>query len=166
MAINFRREGPLRRELKKWWEGLDDDRKTRAEFRRAKSVQEIIMMPSFYGAYNDFKQYFKEEKGWEDRLAMVLGLLSHIKSESDKDLAVQMATPPPNSQQPPVSELRFRRLIQCNRGELYVKMIHIIRLLGGKGNLYDTAQSCYFWGHKTKREWAFAYFPLVKDNKN
>ena len=60
---------------------------------------------------------------------------------------------------PVVSELRFRRLIQRDRADLYVSMIRVLRMLGNKANLHDVANSVYYWGDKVKRDWAFAYFP-------
>ena len=165
MTIKFEKDSILGKELKNWWDKLQDpnNRGMRAEFRRAKSVQEIIMLPSFYGSYNCFKRYFEKGYQWEDRLPIILGLLSHIKENNHEGLATQMAKSK-SSSHPPVSVLRFRRLLQCNdRGELYIRMIRIIRLLNGKGNLYDIAQSCYFWNENTKRKWAFDYFSIVKE---
>ena len=64
---------------------------------------------------------------------------------------------------PIVSELRFRRLIQRDRADLYISMIRVLRMLGNKGNLHDLAKSVYFWGDGVKRRWAFEYFPNTPD---
>ena len=159
--INFRK-GPLKKTLYKWWLDLEDDRGARAHFRRAKNVQDIFMLPYFYSAYNQFSKEHNEVK-LNEQLAMVLGLISHVREEENGlRIAERMATLLPNSKQPLFSELRFRRLLQCDRKELYVRMIRIIRLLNGKCNLYDIAQSCYYWGDKVKRNWALDYFSLLK----
>ena len=162
MTINFCKDSDLGKALKNWWEDLKDNKGVRAEFRRTKNIEDVIMLPSFHIACNKFNTFFEGENGWKERFAMILGLLSHIKEMSDEKFVVQMAMATSLSR-PPVSELRFRRLLQCNRDELYVKMIRIIRLLNGRGKIYDIAKSCYFWGDKIKRDWAFDYFPLVKD---
>lgn len=160
--MNFDENSELGKELKKWWENLRENKGIRAEFQRAKNVKDIILLSSFHLACNRFNRFFTNENHWETRLAMILGLLSHVKGEYDGKLAEQMASPGKDS--PALSELRFRRLIQCDRDEFYVRMIRVIRLLKREANLHDLARSCYYWGDKIKRDWAFGYFPHIKDN--
>jgi CRISPR system Cascade subunit CasB len=64
-----------------------------------------------------------------------------------------------------VSELRFRRLLQCDRKKLYGSLIRILRLLDDTADLYDLAESVYFWGESVKKIWAYAYFPLAPEKK-
>ena len=65
---------------------------------------------------------------------------------------------------PVVSELRFRRLLQHEREELYVALIRVIRLLDGCANIHELANVCFHWGYTEKKRWAFAYFKNVKNN--
>lgn len=155
MTISFDANKPLGEALQSWWQGLQERNADRAELRRAESVSDVIMLPVFQRACLRFKPFFQHEENWESRLAEVLGLVAHIRqSNPGQTLAHQMAGNPPV-----VRELRFRRLIQRDRDELYVPMIRVLRILDNKANLHDLAQSVYFWGDSVKRRWAFDYFP-------
>ncbi len=159
MKGKFDADKPLGKALQKWWGDLQGRNGDRAELNRAKSVEDVILLPVFQLACVRFRPFFQEEKNWEYRLAAILGLLAHIRKPRTEKLAVQMAGKP----KPVVSELRFRRLIQRDRKELYVSMIRVLRLLGYKANLHDLANSVYYWGDKVKQDWAFAYFPNTPD---
>ncbi len=155
MKGKFDADKPLGDVLQQWWTDLQGRNGDRAELRRAETVMDVILLPAFQRACIRFKPFFKEEEQWEMRLAAVLGLMAHIRyTHPEQALALQMAGNPPV-----VSELRFRRLIQRDRADLYVSMIRVLRMLGNKANLHDVANSVYYWGDKVKRDWAFAYFP-------
>lgn len=155
MKGKFDADKPLGEVLQQWWNDLQERNGDRAELRRAKTVADVILLPIFHRACLRFKPFFKEDEQWEVRLAAVLGLMAHIRhANPEQALALQMAGSPPV-----VSELRFRRLIQRDRADLYVSMIRVLRILGNKANLHDVANSVYYWGDKVKRDWAFAYFP-------
>lgn len=159
MSITFDANKPLGEALQKWWQDLQDRHGDRAELRRAKTVSDVILLPAFQRACVRFKPYFQYEENWESRLAAVLGLLAHVRQlQLNDSLALQMAGNPPI-----VSELRFRRLIQRDRSDLYVSMIRVLRMLGHQANLHDLAHSIYFWGDGVKRRWAFDYFPNTPD---
>jgi len=165
MKGRFDADTPLGKELKTWWQELhgklDGRPRTgdRAELKRAQTLTDVILLPVFQKACPRFKPYFKDEQDWNnsvDRLAAILGLLAHITTEHpESPMAFQMAGKP----KPKLSELRFRRLIQRDRAELYAAMVRVIRLLDNKANLYDLANSIYYWGDSVKRDWAFDYFP-------
>ena len=155
MTISFDSNKPLGEALQNWWIELQDRNGDRAELRRAETVTDVILLPVFQHACSRFKPFFQHEENWESRLAAVLGLLAHVRQvNSEQSLALQMAGKPPV-----VSELRFRRLLQRDRADLYVSMIRVLRMLGNKANLHDLAYSVYFWGDGVKRRWAFDYFP-------
>ena len=159
MTITFDADKPLGEALQKWWEDLQDRNGDRAELRRAETVADVILLPAFQRACQRLKPFFQHEEHWESRLAAVLGLLAHVRHiNPGQSLAIQMAGNPPV-----VSELRFRRLIQRDRADLYISMIRVLRMLGNKANLHDLAYSVYFWGDGVKRRWAFDYFPNTPD---
>jgi len=148
--------------LLKWWDQLQDRSGDRAELRRAQTVEGVVLLPVFQRACVRFAPYFRHERddSWQLRLAAILGLLAHVRQHNpEQSLAIQMAGNPPV-----VSELRFRRLIQRDRADLYISMIRILRMLGNKANLNDLATSVYYWGDDVKRRWAFDYFPNTPDN--
>jgi len=96
------------------------------------------------------RPFFGANKYWEDRLAVIAGLASHLKPEyidvvlsggerRVERFAEQLAQA--KGDRPLVSELRFRRLLQRDRVDLYPSMIRILRLLDGKATLHGLAES-------------------------
>ncbi len=154
MTVKFDSDKPLGKALQKFWEDLQRNRGDRAELRRAKSVDDIILLPVFQHACPRFRPFFENEENWEFRVAAVMGLLAHVRTTTVQEIALQMAGNPPV-----VSELRFRRLLQKDRKELFIAMIRVLRMLDNKANLHNLANSVYYWGDRTKHEWAFTYFP-------
>jgi len=155
MTVTFDANKPLGEALQRWWDDLQECNGDRAELRRAETVTDIILLPAFQRTCLRFQPFFQHEENWEYRLAAVLGLLAHVRHANPGEaLAIQMSGRPPV-----VSELRFRRLIQRERSDLFVSMIRVLRMMGNKANLHDLANSIYFWGDKVKRRWAFDYFP-------
>lgn len=60
---------------------------------------------------------------------------------------------------PKLSELRFRRLLQTERGEEQVTaFVRLVQLLGGKIDVARLADDFVFWNDRVKREWAFDYY--------
>lgn len=156
MSVKFAENEPLGKALYNWWESLEKQKGERAELRRAKSIHDVLMSPAFHRACKALEEHFRAEKGWELKLAPVIGLLAHVRVPVQQRLAIQMAGNPPV-----VSELRFRRLIQRNEQDLYVAMIRVLRMLDKKASIPDLADSVYHWGDKVKQRWAFAYFANV-----
>ena len=67
---------------------------------------------------------------------------------------------------PLVSELRFRRLLQeRDIDRLYASLIRVLRMLNRKANPLRLAQDVYYWNDRTRKEWAYAYFPRVPEKK-
>ena len=154
MTSIFSPDNALGKALTDWWTELQDNNAARAELRRAKTVADVVLLPHFQRSCHRFQPFFQHERRWQERLAMILGLLSHVQKESDHTLPRRMAGDPPE-----LSELRFRRLIQYKKREdIYLPMIRVIRKLDKKVNLHDLAYSIYYWGDKVKREWSFEYF--------
>jgi CRISPR system Cascade subunit CasB len=158
--------------LRQWWEELhgigafkEKKAKTadRAELSRASTIEDIILLPSFQRACLRFKPFFPERDDgkWErsiERLAIILGLLAQIREHTEQTLPLQMASQI-QGDKPVLSELRFRRLVQRDRYDLYQAMCRVLPLLGNKANIYALANDVYYWGKDVKREWAFSYFP-------
>ena len=105
-----------------------------------------------------------------DRLAIVAGVLSHVKENKTEDrernllrsFAVQMASPPPKGspgKKACVSGMRFRQLLKVEDADkLYATMIRLVRLLGGSVDIVSLANGIYWWNERTKKEWAYAYY--------
>ena len=154
MTGRFEADKPSGEILKKCWEDIQHNRGERAELSRAKSVDDIILLPAFQRVCVRFECFFDGEDNWEYRIAAIVGLLAHVRTTTSHKIASQMAGDPPK-----VSELRFRRLLQKDRRELFVTMIRVLRMLNNEANIHDLANAVYYWGTEVKRDWAFTYFP-------
>ncbi|MCF6219394.1 MAG: type I-E CRISPR-associated protein Cse2/CasB [Gammaproteobacteria bacterium] len=177
MSVEFSPGSELGKTLKEFWFGLKDNGGARAELRRCQSVNEVVMTPTFQRfCQNKLRPLMKDESMWEDRMAAIVGLIAHLKYDAESSvlggkgnavdqLAVQMAYLV-SADRPLVSELRFRRLLQNERADLYQSMIRIIRMMKGGANLYGLAHSVFFWGDGIKKRWAYAYFPKVPAKKS
>lgn len=169
MRVEFSPESDLGKVLAEFWLDLKDNSAARAELRRCDSVDEVVMTT----AYQRFCQaklrpLLKGQEGWEDRMAAIVGLLAHLKFDAASsvlsvkgpfpDLFAKQMANLVSADRPLVSELRFRRLLQHERSELYPAMIRIIRMMKGGANLYGLAHSTFFWGDGIKKRWAYAYF--------
>ncbi len=159
MSVNFDKDSPLGSHLITWWSSLKKRPGERAELRRAATVAEVVMTPAFQRTCSRFSGHFKKETGWEDRFAAIIGLFAHVREQTGQRLAQQMGGNPPV-----VSELRFRRLLQRDRDDLYVAMIRVIRMLKYRANPYDLAASVFYWGDVIKKEWAYGYFQKTPAN--
>jgi CRISPR system Cascade subunit CasB len=158
MSVNFESESAVGKILSEFWQQLEDDKGVRAELRRCKRPEEVVLVPGFHRLCSRLHPLLKNEQpGWEMRFAV------HQLS-SKKTLAEQMAESKGDS--PVVSELRFRRLLQRDRSDLYGALIRVLGLLDKKANPHDLARSVYYWGDGERKRWAFAYFPRVPEKKS
>lgn len=166
MSVNFEPDSAVGKILSEFWQGLEIDKGARAELRRCKRPEEVVLVPGFHRLCSRLHPLLKKEQpGWEMRFAAIAGLLAHVRQlSSKKTLAEQMAESKGDS--PVVSELRFRRLLQRDRSDLYGALIRVLGLLDKKANPHDLARSVYYWGDGERKRWAFAYFPRVPEKKS
>lgn len=165
MSIKFKHDSAVGEILFTFWQSLDKNRGVRAELRRCKTIADVIMTPSYQRLCARLRPVMKHEYNFEENIAAVIGLLSHLKTNSQgRTLPQQMAESTGNN--PLVSELRFRRLLQRDREDLYGALIRILRMLKGEANLYSLSESVFYWGDNVKKQWSFAYFPLVPEKKS
>lgn len=154
MKTKFQPDSEAGKIIHEWWQSLEDNTGERAMLRRAKSADQVVMSRTFHQLCRRLQPYLQGEYNWEERIAAVTGLLSHVRGYVRQPLAEQMAGSPPK-----VSELRFRRILQRDRGDLYKAMIRVLRMLDNKANIYDVANSVFDWGDLVKKRWAYRYFP-------
>ncbi len=159
MALELRRGSTDSEILVSWWKGLHADPGGRAGLKRCHDLTEVFFQPAFHelrrrlGASLDNAQ--------SDGLAAVAALLSHVKAESGVSLAAQMAKPM-IGEKSPMSELRFRRLLQCQtRAELFPLLLRAIRILDGLVNLPSLIESVFYWNESTRRRWAMDYYSVL-----
>lgn len=159
----FTNESEVGRALLAWWDSLQEDRGARAELRRCKSPDEVAITASYQRLCQKLRSAFTGEFGWEGRLAVIAGLVAQVREAAPgRSLAAQMAEGNP----PAVSELRFRRLLQRERADLYPALIRILRMLDNRADILGLANSVYYWGAGVKKRWAADYFPRVPEKKS
>jgi len=147
-----------------WWQELRERKGNRAELRRAKTLSEVVLTPSYHMLRRRLMS-----TNWHNRegIASIAGALAHVDYHNDGlSFAALMASPGKTGQSARVSGLRFRRLLQHkNREDLYAAIIRVIRMLDKRANVEDLAKSLYWWNDKTRREWAFDYYDKSPDEK-
>ena len=162
MSMDFSAKSAMGAALLAWWNQLQEDRGARAELRRCRNVDEVVMTAAFQRLCSRMKPVFSGQSGWEERLAAIAGLLSHVKVvETGLSLAHQMSEGNP----PVISESRFRRLLQRDRADLYPAMIRVLRMLKGKADIHEIAHAVFYWGNGVKKQWAYTYYPNVQVKK-
>ncbi len=139
----------------------------RANLRRARNPDMVAVQQSYLNLYRiimqeDISDYVKRKLC--DRLPLVAGVLSHVVENSSDSVAVAMGSnPKTGSDRPRVSDLRFRRLMRTKDEEsLYIMMIRMVRMMDGRVNVKNLAESLFFWDDMTRKRWASQYY-LRKD---
>ena len=166
----FAPDSPAGQVLADWWGDLENDRGGRAELKRARSPEAAALIPAAIHLITRLRATpVADHRGWEDRIPAIAGLAAHLDRHAAKEVLA-----PPDSEalpkrmaslkgdRPRVSELRFRRLLQCSRDDLYRPMIRVLAQLDDKAGLSDLADAVFWWGPQIQRTWAFAYFPALK----
>lgn len=158
--ISWSAESHLGKTLHKWWDGLDEDRASRAVLRRCATIDEVTLSDAYQHFYRYMlahKAWPEETKSWQkDKLAAIAGLLALIKTEDSQRLPIKMSES--SGDRPLVSELRFRSLLKIETADdLFVSLRRTLPLIDNKANIYQLANDVYFWGDKTKKEWAYSY---------
>ena len=137
--------------LRDWWENLEENRGDRAAIKRCRESASVVFIPAYQTLHRNL---LGKEDIWMDSLPAIAGLIAHVKTLNNDPLPEQMAS----GDKPAVSELRFRRLLQADRKELFQYLRRTIKLLNDSANIYSLANSIHYWNDRTKREWAYAYY--------
>jgi CRISPR system Cascade subunit CasB len=145
--------------LLKWWSGLEERRGQRALLRRAQGAEPVAFIPSYHGLYHALTRrgYGSIEP---ERLAMVAGLASHVRTHLSQHTFAYQLAPRDNKG---LSDLRMRRLLAIEQDDdlLYQHLRRAIALCRGELNLLDLAHSVYNWDTRVRKDWAYAYYEFV-----
>jgi len=146
--------------LHTWWSDLNDHRGDRAEMRRCRSVDDVLLTEAYHKLRGRFRR--AELLFGEEQLAATSGLLAHVRGdiEDGPTFAEHMGQPKSEgSDRARVSGLRFRRLLRHeSREALYRPLIRIIRLLDRRLNVSELATDLYYWSPDKHKEWARHYY--------
>lgn len=171
MTIKFNHESLAGNILTEFYmKELQQNTSLRAELKRCRSENEVMMTPAFYQLHSRFSPLMEGEPWLSQRLAIIVGLMSHIRNEKGKAFtsptseksAIDLFIGPFTDGSPPkLSELRFRRVLQRDTAELYPALLRLLKMVSGEVNLYGLADSVFRWGPRVKQQWAEAYFPNI-----
>lgn len=158
--ISFRQETALGQALLRWWQGLENDRGDRAELRRAHDLTAIALTGAYQHLYRTLltcgwpEEDKPENNRRNERLAAIAGLLARVKSPDDRSLPVAMS----EGERPPLSELRFRRLLDSpSLDEVFSGLRRALPLIESKANVLELANDVLYWGDGVKKRWAYTY---------
>lgn len=161
MSDRFARENALGKTLLEWWQGLEDDRASRAVLRRASTVTAVALSPPYQRLFRRLQTV-----GWNadgvasrnDRLAAIVGLLARVREDRPGPVAKAMSHKTPGEDRPLVSELRFTRLLESpDVDSLYLGLRRVLPLMDHHIDVIALANDVLHWGDKVKKDWAYAY---------
>lgn len=156
--LNFReKESQAGKVLRDWWKNLENNTGDRAALRRCVTPAQTVSVPAFHELHWRLKsQGYAVEP---DRLLAVAALSARIRTDVSGELPLQMAG---EGEEPPVSQLRFRRLLQCqDHRELFPLLRRALGLLDDNASLVSLADGIYWWNDRKRKDWAYAYFGRV-----
>ena len=161
MNIQFNKETGIGNVLLHWWEGLENDRASRAVLRRASSITEISLTLPYQRLYQRLLAVGWPEKAspyQNDHLAAVAGLLAHIKQNDSRAPAKAMSQKDLGQDRPPVSELRFMRLLESpDLDTLFTGLRRALPLAKNSVDVLALANDVVHWGDAVKKRWAYSY---------
>lgn len=161
MSVQLTEGTPIGRALLAWWSDLENDKGGRAELRRASSVFEALMCPAFQRLQRRLVAISPEMFGKPyqlDRLAMACALMAHVREHSEQSLPKAMSNRSKSGERNPVSELRFKRLLESHDDEaLFTGLRRVLPLIDRKVDVLSLVNSVLYWGNAVKRTWAYEY---------
>ena len=146
-----------------WQNKLIKNRGQRANLKRCKKLTAIFLQP----AYVELCQQLHQQG---EKVALIAGVLSHTKDgihNKDTTFAKQMASMKKGGHDAPrISPIRFRQLLAIKDYEkLFHLLIQIIPQIESF-NLEKFATDLFFWGDRSKKDWAYAYYSTYSDDTN
>lgn len=167
--LSFRRDAAARETLLAWHAGLArTDLGGRAQLRRAASPAEVVFVPAYHRLLRALEERGLDvaAPGTRKRLAAVAGLAARVDANvpAEHGVAAQLGQPAPGAKRPPVSRLRFARLVAAQElDELYGLLARALPLVDKKADLVHLADSVLFWGAETRRRWAYDYYRVAPE---
>ena len=153
--------------LLRWWKTLVIEnpsgaaRADRAVLRRANDLTAVACLPAYQRVYramagaegaSDWQDYQKE------RIAAAVALLAHVKADSGLSVPKAMSQRAEGSDRNPVSELRFRRLLDASDVEtLFAGLRRALPLIEHRISPESLVRDVFFWGDDAKKRWAYDY---------
>lgn len=161
MTIQFNKDSGIGNVLLHWWQGLENDRASRAILRRASSITAVSLTSPYQRLYRRLLAAGWPEKAapyQNDHLAAVAGLLAHVKQNDGRAPAKAMSQKDPGQDRPPVSQLRFMRLLESpDLDALFIGLRRALPLAKHSVDVLALANDVVHWGDAVKKRWAYSY---------
>ena len=150
-----------------WWRELTEKdsagrltlgarRAALARLRRATTPLEVIMEPE---ALRLIARLPGAGDPYRERAAILAGVLATVREEDSRPVARALGRDALDEVDSAcMSEARFRRLLQTDDDALMEAMRRIVRLAGGKVDVYDLSFAILHWGDRVKKRWIFRYY--------
>lgn len=169
-SLGFKESSPEWKVLARWHTFLaDHDRGGRAELRRAASPGAVALAPAYHRLLRSLEEagFAVGSPRYRERLAAVAGLAARVEEHRPgAHVAQQLGKPKKESSAPPVSRLRFARLVAVeDLDELYGKLARLLPLVDNRVNLCDLARSVLYWNEDTRRRWAYDYYRVAPERQ-
>lgn len=146
--------------MRQWWLALDSEKrgsptiglfkslgkKELAELRRAENLTSVMLNR----AYQFLAQLLPKHD--RDGLALVAGMLAHVKTDAGNGLSLarSMGLPTAGSKDPGISQLRFERLQTAHDPDAFLSTaVRIIKMLGGTLDVSKLADDVLVWADET-----------------
>lgn len=166
-SLSFRNDEEARSVLYRWYKSLQEhDRGGRAQLRRISKPEDAVFVPAFHRLLAGLEEAgFDVSKPWtRERLAAVAALAARVEEPGDPEqrklsVAARFGTPGKKRTEPPVSRLRFSRLVaQETLANLYTPLARALPLVDNRVHLASLADSILYWNDDMRRRWAYDYF--------
>lgn len=153
-----------------WWQALDRKRGERAELRQCHDLYEVMLCKGFYNLTFALEgEAGRNFKPRPENVALCAAVLSHLNvdepvEEHPRDDFAKRLGAAGTGEKPPMSELRFKRLITCETPQdLFTLIIRATSMLGGRADVIALADALLSWGphergQSLRRQWAAAYY--------
>lgn len=156
--------------LLRWWKTLVIEnpsgaaRADRAVLRRANDLTAVACLPAYQRVYRAMHAAEGAEGAgdWQDhqkeRIAAAVALLAHVKADNALSVPRAMSQRAEGSDRNPVSELRFRRLLDATDTEtLFAGLRRALPLVEHRVSPESLVKDVFFWGDDVKKRWAYDY---------
>lgn len=152
-------------EVYNWWRALvpDDEgakaskgsqRAALARLRRAQKAIDVMMEPEALRLIQRLRPQHRP-----DRVTTVAGVLAFVTAHDDASHLIRAVgrSTFDDDKSAPLSENRFRRLMQHDANDLLDPMRRLVRLNKGKADVHDLAESILYWGDRVRERWILEY---------
>lgn len=161
MPLNLNSDSAEGHAIRSWLSHLEEhDKGGRAQLRRASSVLSAAMCQATHRLHSQLDTICQGDiSGTQrERIAMACALMAHIKKQGPLAMPQAMSERQPGSERNPVSELRFRRLLDAHDDEaLFSGLRRVLPLIDGLVCPVQLTRDVLFWGDTVRRDWAYAY---------